>query len=62
MIVTAIEVYVDKEGKQHNVGDTYEIKDNKRVANLLERKLIKVAEAVTVETPATTKRKRKAIK
>lgn len=68
MKATVIERFVDKmTGIQREVGETIELNDKSRISNLVERKLIKVAESVALkeeektssEASATPKKSRK---
>lgn len=63
MKVTVIEIFADKfTGEVYQVGDVINIKDQKRVDDLVERKLVKV-EDVAEDKPktSTAKRKRKEV-
>lgn len=61
MVATVIETFVDKFGIQHREGESITIDDSKRIKNLSERGIIKVAEEV-VTKPATPTRKKKVVK
>lgn len=59
MKATVLQVFIDKEGIQHNLGEAVELPDA-RINNLVERGIVLVAEDVA-ET-ATKKPQRKAAK
>lgn len=63
MKVTVLEVFQDKFGNHHNVGDVIDIAEKDRIENLSARNLIKAqpAEEKTTTTTKATKKKKEAV-
>lgn len=56
MKVTVIEIYQDKfTGNHHQIGEILDIKDSKRVDELVEANVVKVVESSKPTKKATTK-------
>lgn len=59
MKVEVVQVFIDREGKQHEIGEFLEIADETRIPNLLNKGLIKVDEKAEEKPKKTTARKKK---
>lgn len=59
MKVTVTEVFIDKyTGQEYRIGDVIDIPDAARVSDMVERKLVHVAEEIVKEKKPATKKKK----